>query len=481
MKEASIHFKKGIEAEVHGFLKESAQHYAQGHELGDNECSAMLALCYVAGSGVPRAFCEFYRIAQELAETGSPLAHCLLASAYSDGHGCRSDYEKAVSHLKQWAEISASPMPEISEDCRLHMRAYGLSDSLESYMEREHSNSDTSPWIDINQTIREYAQKTTLADKITAEMTTLIQEDNKKQELMDLMERACNEGIADSEALKGNYMLRTCDEDDEVTWNKGIELIRHTSETSPVDILLLRLRVEDNEEERKKLIGQVTNNLRYGLSGIARADELPVRVDVSRNNWSCVYYVHDIDESIALVEQQQADRLYRPMSMPIIHITNTDCSPLKKPTLRIVQEGMGGEQAIESDKDLMPGERYSIDLNEYIADYGNNFRLELSVEDGRYTTFFLPTTFLDFASTQPPHVELYHNSNSLIILPRNHHIEKLELLTPSGEKIAELCNLKQDESVTVDIWHIKSLMLKERTDAFILICPEADPAVCFLK
>ena len=78
-------------------------------------------------------------------------------------------------------------------------------------------------------------------------------------------------------------------------------------------------------------------------------------------------------------------------------------------------------------------------------------------------------------------VALYHTPDSLIILPREQDMEKLELQTPSGEKIAELNNLRQDEPVTVDIWHIKNLMVKERANAFILVCPDADPALCFLK
>ena len=65
--------------------------------------------------------------------------------------------------------------------------------------------------------------------------------------------------------------------------------------------------------------------------------------------------------------------------------------------------------------------------------------------------------------------------------PREHDTEKIVLQTMGGEKIAELCNLKQDEPVTVDMWHIKSLMLKERSESFILLCAGAEPALCFLK
>lgn len=119
MKEPSIHFRKGIEAGIHALLEEAAQCFAQGHEQGDVECSAELAICYREGVGVPRDFNEFYRLAQELEQKDCPLAHCLLASAYADALGCRGDYEKAESHLTQWATVSEAPMPGISEECRL--------------------------------------------------------------------------------------------------------------------------------------------------------------------------------------------------------------------------------------------------------------------------------------------------------------------------------------------------------------------------
>ena len=482
MNEPSIHFRNGIYASTYGKHEEAVWSFTQGHEQGDAECSAMLALSYYEGAGVSRDYREYYQIAQELEAQGSPLAHCLLASAYSDGLGCRGDYEKSLSHLKQWAEISASPIPGISEDCRLHLRAFGLSDSLENHMEHEHNaNSESMPWIDTDQAVREYAQTTTLADKITAELSTLAQDKEKRQELLEMMEEACREGVADAECLMGYYLLQSCDEGDEATWNKGVELLRRTGDTSLVDILLLRMRLEEDEVVRKKLSEQIIDTLRYGQSLMVRADELPIRLDVCRNNWSAVYFVHDVDESMTLMDQQQGDRLYRPVTLPIVHITNTDSNPLEKPSMRIVQEGMGGEQSIGSDGDLMPGERISIDLNRYIVDDGGSIRVELSAADGRYTTFCLPAGFVAQTATLTPNVMLFHNTDSLIILPREHDTEKLELQTMGGEKIAELCNLKQDEPVRVDMWHIKSLMLKERTESFVLLCSGAEPALCFLK
>lgn len=482
MNEPSIHFRNGIHASTYGKHEEAIRCFTLGHEQGDAECSAMLALSYYEGAGVPRDYREYYQIAQELEAKGSPLSHCLLASAYSDGLGCRGDYEKSLSHLKQWAEISASPIPGISEDCRLHMRAYGLSESLESHMKHEHdANSESMPWIDVNQAVREYAQMTTLADKIMAELSTLAQDKDKQEELLALMERACREGVADAECTMGYFLLQTCDEGDEATWNRGVDLLRRANGTSLVDILLLRMRLEEEEAVRQKLSEQIIDTLRFGQSRMVRADELPIRLDVCRNNWSAVYFVHDVDESIALMDQHRGDRLYRPVTLPIVHITNTDSNPLEKPSMRIVQEGMGGEQTIGSDGDQMPGERFSIDLNKYIVDDGGNIRMELSAADGRYSTFCLPAEFVAHASTITPNVMLFHNTDSLIILPREHDTEKIVLQTMGGEKIAELCNLKQDEPVTVDMWHIKSLMLKERSESFVLLCAGAEPALCFLK
>lgn len=481
MKEPSIHFRKGVDAAVYGFFKESAQCFVQGHEQGDVECSAELAMCYREGAGVPRDFNEFYRIARELEQKDCPLAHCLLASAYADGLGCRGDYEKAESHLAQWAKVSECPMPGISEECRLRMRAYGLSDAVEQYMEQAQAEDGTVPCIDFMQAIREYAQKTRMADKIVAEMTVVAEEKDKKEELFRLMEQACREGIADAECMLGHYMLQSCEEGDLDTWNKGVELMRRTNETSDIEVLLQRLNIEEDEKEREKLSNQIVDSMRFGPSGIHRADELPVQINVTRNRWSVAYFVHSEEETSELVEQNQGARLLLPQTLPFVYITNTDSTPLEKLSMRFVQEGMGGEQTCELERDLMPGEQHSINLNHYAADQGNSIRLELSVADGRYTTIVLPACLIAHVATRMPMVALYHTPDSLIILPREQDMEKLELQTPSGEKIAELNNLRQDEPVTVDIWHIKSLMVKERTNAFVMLCPDAAPALCFLK
>lgn len=481
MKEPSIHFRKGIEAGIHGQLEEAAQCFAQGHEQVDVECSAELAMCYREGVGVPRDFNEFYRLARELEQKDCPLAHCLLASAYADGLGCRGDYEKAESHLAQWAKVSECPMPGISEECRLRMRAYGLSDAVERYMELAQAEDGTVPCIDIMQAIREYAQKTSLADKIMAEMMVLAQEEGKKEELIRLMEQACREGIADAECLLGYYMLQSCEEGDLDTWNKGVELIRRTNETSEIEALLQRLNIEEDEKECEKLSNQIVDSMRFGPSGIHRKDELPVRINVTRNRWSAVYLVHDVEDAMEMIDQNQAGRLLLPQTLPFVHITNTDSTPLEKLSMRFVQEGMGGEQTCELERDLMPGERHSIDLNKYAVEQGNGIRLELSMADGRYTTIVFPPCLIAQVATRIPMVALYHTPDSLIILPREQDMEKLELQTPDGEKIAELNNLRQDEPVTVDIWHIKNLMVKERANDFILVCSDADPALCFLK
>ena len=50
-------------------------------------------------------------------------------------------------------------MPGISEECRLRMRAIGLSDAMEQYMEQAQTEDGTVPCIDFMQAIREYAPR----------------------------------------------------------------------------------------------------------------------------------------------------------------------------------------------------------------------------------------------------------------------------------------------------------------------------------
>ena len=304
---------------------------------------------------------------------------------------------------------------------------------------------------------------------------------SREQELRQRLEQAYTEGIPDAAPILSCYLLHTCADDDEDTKSKALELMRRAGETNTVQCLLLRMELEEDTEVKTKLFEQVLNSLRYGHSCIPRADELPLRIEVTRNKTSTAYYIRTVDEAQALIEQRRLGELMHTTTLPVIHITNTSSDPLEKIHLRIVQEGMCGETSIDANEEMKPGEAYSIDLNEYAVNNGNNIRMEMSVADGRYTTFTLPLAFIEATETQVPQVQLYHSPDNLIILPINQDLERLVLIAPSGEKITELSNLRKDEPVTVDIWHLKSVMLKERTESFIMLCTDADPAICFLK
>lgn len=67
--------------------------------------------------------------------------------------------KKLLSVLPRWAKVSEAPMPGISEEFRLRMRAIGLSDAVKRYMEQAQTEDGTVPCIDFMQAIHEYAPR----------------------------------------------------------------------------------------------------------------------------------------------------------------------------------------------------------------------------------------------------------------------------------------------------------------------------------
>lgn len=481
-------FREAMNASLYGNLEESAQLFRLGHEQGLNECTAQLACCYREGHGVPRDYNEYFKLATALEQLKCPLAYCLLANAYADGLGCKVDREKAMSYLNCWAEASATPIPGISEECRLYMRCYDISDSFQQALEYYAANTGEPLLIDPDASTREYAEHTSLADKPVAQALALQASTPKgaptPPRIIKLLEQAYQDGVSDAAFVLGTELLASCSEDDEATRNRALALINEEgSSIDEVSLLVAKLRClqTDDEEAFASLHNRLMRSMQYGLSGMPRADELPCKLETTPSPYSGVFYVHDVETTKHFIDKKQWDELTRPLSLPDLTIINTDATAIGNLDLRIIAEGTLGESTTTLEGSLPPGEKQVIYLNNYASYYNNTLRVELHAADGRYTTIRYEKAFLDFISEPMPPLQLVRNEDSLVIIPREADIAKLQILTPDGTKITELNNLTRDESVSTDLWHLKSCLVKARADAFLIVCDDGLPAIGFIK
>lgn len=481
-------FLDGMNASMYGKLEESARMFRLGHEQGNNECTAQLACCYRLGHGVPRDYNEYFKLATALEQQGCPLAYCLLANAYADGLGCKVDREKAESYLRSWAEASAAPIPGISDECRRHMRCYDISDSFQQALEYYAANTGEPPLIDPDAAMRDYAEHTTLADKPIAQVLALQASTPQGAPIppavTQLLEQAYKDGLSGAAFILGMKLLLSCAEDDEATRNRALALINdeeHSLEDVSQLVAKLRCLQTDDEEAIAALHNRLMRSMQYGHSGIPRADELPCKLEITPSSYSGIFYVYDVETTKHFIDKKQWDELTRPLPLPNIVITNTDTKAFGNLDLRIIAEGTLGETTTTLEGSLPPGEKQVIYLNEYAEYYNNTLRVELHAADGRYTTIRYEKAFLDLISEPMPPLQLVRNEDSLIIIPRDADIAKLQILTPDGAKIAELNNINRDEAVSTDLWHLKSCLVKARAEAFLIVCDDGHPAIGFLK
>lgn len=489
MKETPPNFRDGINAYMRGEFARAAEIFARGHKQCEPECTAQLAICYSEGAGVPRDLNVYYQLTRELKQRNCPLAYCLLASAYSDGLGCKVDMQKAMEYVKRWAKESSKPLAGISEECRLYMRHNGLSSALEQSLQYYEANTGEPPFIDHKSATREYAQHTTLADKPMAELLVLLDETPQgaptPQAAIELLEQAIQENLDGAACMLGKTLLENCSENDTDTRNRALALIAEEKNgCDSVETLFIKaayLPAPEDSVEDERLLLRLHRCMQYGPSGLPRADELPCRLEPTASPYSGVYYVHDIETTQHYADNNESHKLFRELALPDITITNTGTEVLADLNLRIVLEGMSGECTVPLGKTLHPGEQHTICLNN-VAEYrGNSIRLELHATDGRYVSVLYNKFYLDHISPQIPQMELLRNDDSLIIWPRWQNIKNVQILTPDNEKIAELHNLTKDEPVSTDLWHLKASLVKARSNVFLVICDDCKPALAFIK
>ncbi len=471
----------GINAGAYGHFDECALLLTQGHEKGDDECTALLAYLYHDGHGVPRDYNEFFRLAKLLKERHCPLSNCLLACAYSDGLGCEVNKELSEQYYARWAKESAAPIPGISEECRLRLRSIGLTSALEQSHEYMSQNSGYTPLIQPKLAAEEYAACSSSAD---AWLTAVSYADEYTTEHLQKLEDAYRRGVNGASVLLGLAQLGACEKNEEDKIQKALSLIDdEDNDSNELGILLIKMKaLPDTEEEKlQELYARAVRTMQYGPSGIPRADELPCTVSIIPNSFASVYYIHDLDTTQKFLDEGRREELFRPVQLPLMNVTYTGEEPLADCSLRIVYEGQLKEYTTPLEGVLEPNVPFELDINNYAVETGNDIRVEIHAADGRYLSVRLEKGFLDEICPKSPLFQLFSTDNAIVTLPREQHINSLQFMTTENQKITEICQLKEGDSVAVDLWFIKQAMVDSRSDYFLVQADDGAPSICILK
>jgi hypothetical protein len=452
-----------------------------GHDKGDAECTALLAYLYHDGCGVPRDYNEFFRLAKLLEERHCPLSNCLLACAYSDGLGCEVNHDLSEQYYVSWAKESAQPIAGISEECRLRLRAMGITSALEQSHEYKSQNSDYTPLISPKLASIEYAEYGSTADAWLAGVTYASE---YTPELLQKLEDAYHSGIYGAGTILGAALIANSNADEEEKIQKALALIdEEDSASSHLDILLAKMKyLPDAEGDKiKELFARAVRTMQYGPSGIPRADELPCSVSIIPSPYTSVYYIRNLDTTKKLIDENRSDELYLPIPFPEMTVTYTGDKPLKDCSLRIVYEGQLKEYTTPLEGVLEPNVPFEININRYAVETGNDIRVEIHAADGRYLSVRIEKSFQDELCAQAPKFQLFSTENAIVVVPREPYISSLKFVVADDAKIAEICHLKGDESVAVDLWHIKRAMVDAREEYFTICADNGAGCICYLK
>lgn len=483
MKTMTPYFRDGINALAHGNLTEAAQHFTRGHEQNDAECTAQLAICYREGTGVARDDAEYYRLAEELQREHCPLAYCLLATAYACGMGCTASKEKAENYLKRWAKESAEPLPGISEECRLHMRAFGLGHALEAQLEHLSTGGELILYPELS--CREYAERSPLDDWRKAQVRSLPHDADTKWRELGLLRRAVDDGLDGAACMLGLRLLQHADEAEKAdarTRQAALDFIAKESGCSDyAELLLIKWLTLPTPEGESPWYPRLLRSMQYGPSGIPRTNELSCSLLPQQERFSGLFHIRSREDTERYTCGKQWRELFEPTPLPFICLTNTGSSALSGLKVRVISEGLGHEVTYPLGVDLAPGASETIDLNKVAHPLAQGIRVEVHAADGRYTAMSFPGQFLRHLSLSCPQVQLFHEKHHLVIIPQAENPGSLQLLTPGGVKIAEFSDLRKNEAVRMDIHQLKAALPDAQEDAFILQAQHSHPAICLLQ
>lgn len=482
MKTISKEFLDGYSAAVHGDFSTALYHYTQGHQNGDDECTAMLASLYVTGEGVARDFPMFFDLAQHLQQKGSPLADCLLAPAYADGIGCTANQELALKHLEKWSIVSESSIPGVSDLCRIILRMSSISPSLCSIIETIAENENSKPMIDIKEANLEYSKITPFPD---AEFIRYVDNPSSysNDEAEKLLKSAYDNKINHSPLLYAIHKTNTIENPN----TKQLEeinrlLLQKDFNTSNFAKDWLTTSLVEDIELEDETFDRLWMTVQYGSSGIPRQNDLPGLMSLKASIICGHLFIHSQEKTQELLQNKDYDKLAKTTPLPEFLFVNQSGSTLDNLTLRIVLEGVGVEQSFPLQETVANEELLSIDLNLYTLYHSNNIRVEIITPDGRYAQAILDKLLLDdICVTMPPLIAFKNEKENQLCLALDVQDTTPITIMDLDENI--ICETELDPEINataVPLTKILKAIKKSSKNAFLISIEDAPPILAHL-
>lgn len=365
---------------------EAVQVYQQGHEAGCNDCTVQLALCYRDGIGAPIDHEQFIRLARELESRGCAAAYCLLACAYADGFGCDVNINKADAYAIRWARESAISLPDMSEDCRLRLRALGLMGTGMEFRwdaQLAASHGRIPPPISAAEAMREYLD-TDPADKYQLKSTQWLRKAGEKEkapaELINGLRAEMQQSMPYAAALLGLLLAR--DNSPRIQVEAEQLLTQAATQTVGSDFLWEACKRCQNSNLSQQLQDALQLCMQFGPSCQPATNTLPCRLYLQKPRFAGFIKAFNSDYVDTMSEAELTKHTITSLSAPSIKIFNTGDTPLQYLSLRLIQRG-ASQREFHLDGEIEAGQSLELDLSEYQLELANAVRLELWSPDNR--------------------------------------------------------------------------------------------------
>lgn len=365
---------------------EALQVYQQGHEAGCNDSTVQLALCYRDGIGAPIDYEQFTRLAHELESRGCAAAYCLLACAYADGFGCDVNINKADAYAIRWARESTFPLPNMSDDCRLRLRALGLMGTGMEFRwnaQLAASHGRVQPPIHAAEAMREYLD-TNPADKYQLKSTQWLRQSRENEkapaELINGLRKEMQQGMPHAAVLLGLLLAR--DNTPRIQAEAQQLLTRAAKQTVDMDSLWEVCKRCQDKILAQQLQESLQLCMQFGPSWQPAANALPCRLYLQKPPFAGFIKAFNSDYVDSMSEADISKHTLTTFSTPGVKIVNTGDTPLQYLSLRIIHRG-ATQREFHLENKIEAGQSFDLDLSEYQLDLTNAVRLELWSPDNR--------------------------------------------------------------------------------------------------
>lgn len=473
------YYNQGCQYMVKGHFRQGYEAYLSGHNNGDVNCTAQLALCYCDGIGIFIDNQEFMRLARDLESRNSPLSNLLLAIAFADGLGCSVDFNRAEAYARRWIADSAAPMPGVNEHCRLSLRAQAFGNSgLDIRWKEQQAAGHELPPIDLSQALLEYADSPVCPTPYTLKaLSWIIQAGDNKNHPLHLKEgvrQEMKEGYVDATAALAMLELNSNIKEAKRLLTMAAEQYRLP------DIQTLLLSLCEDEGEIIPLLEMLNLSMQYGWSHLMSENQPACRLTLSKPSVSGIFEAYNENVAARLIDNNELLQTIRILTAPTLKITNLSPATLRGLSLRVVLLGYG-EKTFTIDDEIPSNHELEVELSDYNIEWRPELRLELQSQ-GYTIAQLTPDSVWNHLVPTPPILLAYWEKGffgSLILCIRSLSgtLTNVQLHKEGGVTSTPCTITEGGDPAKIGWMEMSDSNAPEIDHNYAITCDEADPVL----